>query len=104
MKEYECKKVTGDNFDFPGYCYYFINKLLEYSKCIVRPDDKLDITLITPYHPFCYEGLEVVAKTLERKGFSTRIPTFHRMKKGGKDMFHYGFTLKKHVNCDDLPF
>jgi hypothetical protein len=42
---------------------------------------------------------------MERKGISTRIPAFKREKREGKDdMLHYKFTLRKLVNCDDLPF
>jgi hypothetical protein len=42
---------------------------------------------------------------MERKVISTRIPAFKREKIEGKDdILHYKFTLKKAVNCDDLPF
>ncbi len=105
MDEYEYKKVTKNDVDFPAYCYFFIKRLVEYGKCVVRPDDKLELEITTSDHPYCYDAFELVVKTMERKGISTRIPAFKREKREGKeDILHYKFTLRKLVDCNDLPF
>jgi hypothetical protein len=105
MTEFEYKKTTKNDVDFPAYCYFFIKRLIEYGKYVVRPDDKLDIEITTTNHPYCYDAFELVVRTMERKGISTRIPAFRREKVEGKDdILHYKFTLKKFVKHDDLPF
>lgn len=105
MNETGYKKITKDDVNFPAYCYFFLKRLISYGKCVVRPDEKLDIEIMTPDHPYCYEAFELIVRTMERKGISTRIPAFKREKREGReDMLHYKFTLKKLVNCDDLPF
>ncbi len=105
MAEFEYKKITKNDVDYPAYCYFFIKKLVEYGKCVVKPDDKLEVTISTPNYPYCYDAFELVVRTMERKGISTRIPAFKREKREGKkDMLHYKFTLKKLLNYNDLPF
>ena len=110
MNEFEYKKTTKNDVDFPGYCFFFIKRLLALSKAgITKDDDKLTIEIDTSEHPYCYDAFELVVKTLERKGYSTRIPAFKREKIEGKDdILHYKFTVGKlkvaTTNCDDLPF
>ena len=107
-EEYRYKKKTKDDVDYPAYCYFFISSLLRWAKnSVVRDDDKITIEIKTNdgKHPYCYDAFELVVKTLERKGYSTRIPAFKRdVIEGGHDILHYKFTIRKLVNCDDVPF
>lgn len=108
MDDYTCKKISKDNINFPAYCYFFIKRLLTIAQnALGRDDDKVTIEINTNDgdHPYCYEAFELVVKTLERKGYSTRIPAFKRdIVEGGVDKLHYKFTIRKLVNYDDLPF
>ena len=108
MDEYSYKKNIKDDVNYPAYCYFFISRLLRWvQNSVVRDDDKLTIEIKTneSEHPYCYDAFELVVKTLERKGFSTKIPAFRREAvEGGHDILHYKFTIRKLVNYDDLPF
>jgi hypothetical protein len=107
MSEYEYKKTTKYDINFPEYCYFFLKRLLTLSNnALAKVDDKLNIEISTSNHPYCYDAFELVVKTMERKGFSTRIPSFKREKIEGKDdVLHYGFTVRKlPKDYDDLPF
>ena len=106
-EKYEYKKITKDDINFPEYCLFFIKRLLRYAtNGLGREDDKLTIEISTSNHPYCYDAFELVVKTMERKGYSTRIPAFKREKIEGKDdILHYKFTIKRlEKEYDDLPF
>ena len=107
-EEYRYKKKIKDDVDYPAYCYFFISSLLRWAQnSVVKDDDKITIEIKTNdgKHPYCYDAFELVVKTLERKGYSTRIPSFKRyVVEGGHDILYYRFTIGKLVNCDDLPF
>ena len=100
------KKTTKYDIDFPGYCLFFIKRLLRLLKNGLGTSDKITIDISTTKHPYCYDAFELVIKTLERKGYSTRIPSFIREKREGKeDVLHYSFVIRKlKKNYDDLPF
>ena len=105
MEGFEYKKTTKYDVDFPAYCYFFIEKLMKYERCVIKPDDRLEIKISTSKYPYCYDAFVMVVKTMQRRGYATMIPGFSRQKIEGKDdMLHYKFTLKKLVNKDDLPF
>jgi hypothetical protein len=106
MEGFEYKKITKVDVDFPAYCYFFIKKLDKYGKCIAKPGEKLDIEISTSNYPYCYEAFELIVRTMERKGISTRIPAFKREKREGKDdVLHYRFTIRRMADeYDDLPF
>ena len=105
MEGFEYKKTSKYDVDFPAYCLFFIKKLMAYEKCVVRPDEKLEIEITTSDYPYCYDAFELVVKTMERRGISTRIPSFKREKVEGKnDILRYKFVMRKLINTDDLPF
>jgi hypothetical protein len=102
MEKFEYKKTTKYDIDFPAYCYFFLEKLIQSSNCLVKPYDKLDVEIKTTTHEYCYDAFELIARTMKRKGILTRIPTFVR----NKDTLCYKFKLEKMINVeyDDLPF
>ena len=78
-----------------------------YTTVIGGVNDKIDLEITTnnSEHPYCYEAFDLIVRTLERKGISTRIPSFKREKVEGKDdILRYKFTLRKIPKYDDLPF
>jgi len=78
---------------------------MAYEKCVVRPDEKLEIEITTSDYPYCYDAFEIVVKTMERRGISTKIPSFKREKVEGKnDILRYKFVMRKLINTNDLPF
>ena len=105
--EYVYKKTTRDDVDFPRYCYFFIKELMESIEDneIVDPGDELEVSLETSQYPYCYDALELVVRTFERKGFHTRIPTFKvNTEEDNTKVYVYKWELKKVNPCDDLPF
>ena len=105
MEGFEYKKTSKYDVDFPAYCLFFIKKLMAYEKCVVRPDEKLEIEITTSDYPYCYDAFEIVVKTMERRGISTKIPSFKREKVEGKnDILRYKFVMRKLINTNDLPF
>ena len=107
MAEYEFKKITKIDVDFPAYCLFFLKRLIRYVPAIGGVDDKLELEITTndKDHPYCYDAFELIVKTLERKGVMTRIPAFKREKVEGRDdILHYKFTLRRTPRYDDLPF
>ena len=104
----EYKKITKNDINFPEYCLFFIKRLL-YNIKEANMDYETTMQLIITTdesYPYCYEAFELIVKTLERKGYTTRIPSFKRIKTDGfPDKFEYKWSLKKKkVNFDDLPF
>ena len=107
MDNFEYKKTTKYDVNFPDYCLFFLKRLLRYTKNgLINGNENLTVEISTTTHPYCYDAFELVVRTLERKGYSTRIPAFKREKRDGKeDVLHYKFTIKKlAMNKDDLPF
>jgi len=102
----EYKKITKEDIDFPNYCFFFIKEIIESLEeyDITNPGDELSLELETSEHPYCYEAFELIVRTFERKGFSTRIPTFHLVKKDGVKTYTYNWKFTKLPNANDLPF
>ena len=102
----EYKKITKCDVDFPAYCLFFIKRILaNIDESNMDEDTTMTLIITTPDHPYCYDALELVMRTLDRKGYNTRLPGFKRDKAEGKpDMFTYRWTIKKAKKCDDLPF
>lgn len=100
------KKTTKEDIDFPRYCHFFIKEIFESleENEIENPGDELELVLETSRYPYCYEAFELVVRTLERKGFESRIPTFHLEKQDGEKTYIYKWNIKKLPNMDDLPF
>jgi len=102
----EYKKITKDDVNFPAYCLFFIKRLLaNIQEAELDEGTTLTLRIDTSEHPYCYDAFELVVRTLERKGYTTRIPGFKREKTVGKpDVFQYKWTIKKTKKLDDLPF
>ena len=106
----EYKKITKDDVNFPAYCLFFIKRILANIK-EAELDDETTLTLQidTAEFPYCYDAIELIVRTIIRKGYYTRIPGYKRLKKeGDPDVFQYKWTIrklkKKDISCDDLPF
>lgn len=96
------------DINFPEYCLFFIKKLLDnIEEAELDFDTTLNVAINTTEdeHPYCCEAFDLVVKTLERKGYRTRIPSFLRERGFSEsDKLRYKFTIKKERNYDDLPF
>ena len=102
----EYKKITKVDINFPKYCHFFISEIIDSLERndISNPGDELDLEIETSEHPYCYEAFELIVRTFERKGYDSRIPTFHMEKKDGQKVYTYKWTFKKLANVNDLPF
>ena len=102
----EYKKITKEDVDFPRYCYFFIKEIIESldEYDIKDPGDELDLELETSQYPYCYEAFDLVMRTFERKGYESKIPTFHMVKKDGLKTYIYKWKFKKLPDVEDLPF
>lgn len=98
-------KVTKNNIDFPKYCYYFISEIIDSleENEIENPGDELSLEIETPQHPYCYDAMELIVRTLQRKGYSTRIPNFSMKIIDGVKNYIYTWKIIKTSN-DGLPF
>jgi len=95
MKEY--KKTTKEDIDFPRYCHFFIKEILESleENDVNCKGDELELILETPNHPYCYDAFELVVRTLGRKGFESKIPTFHLKTENGEKVYVYKWVITK---------
>ena len=104
----EYKLITKDDINFPEYCFFFISRLLkELNEKQLEVGDMISIPISTlpELHPYCYDGVELVCRTLLRKGYETMIPTFRKeTQDDGNTIVKYNWKVKRVINVNDLPF
>ena len=106
------EKQTKEIIDFPEYNLCFlgiiINKLETYglidgkpSKTGVEPPSILVIPIVSRLYRYCYDGIELIKKTLQRRGFNCEMSKYKVVKiptadgTGEQDGFSYEFKLTK---------
>ena len=95
--------MTNEDIYFPDYCLFFINEIMEslVENDITDPGDELDLELETHNYPYHYDGLNLVIKTLRKKGYTMSIPSY---KRGTDNKMTYNIVVIKNGEFDDLPF
>ena len=106
------EKQTKDTVDFPAYNLCFLgiilNKLETYglidnkpSKIGVEPPSVLVIPVISRMYSYCFDGIELIKKTLNRRGFNCEMSKYKVVKvpsvsgDGEQDGYSYEFKLTK---------
>ena len=106
------EKETKDKVDFPAYNLCFLNvilnKLESYglidgkpSKTGAEPPSVLIIPVISRLYRYCFDGIELITKTLNRRGFDCTLSKYKVVKvqtkdgSGEQDGYSYEFKLSK---------
>jgi len=106
------EKQTKDKVDFPAYNLCFlnviINKLETYgmlsgkpSKIGVEPPSVLVIPIVSRAYSYCFDGIELIKKTLSRRGFTCEMSKYKVVKvptkdgEGEQNGYSYEFKLTK---------
>jgi hypothetical protein len=106
------EKQTKEMVDFPAYNLCFLNvifdKLETYglidgkpSKTGAEPPSILVIPVISRMYSYCHEGVELIKKTLKRRGFDCEVSKYKIVKlpnkngEGEQDGYSYEFKLSK---------
>lgn len=102
-------KTVKSREAFIEYTKYFITELLDSIKDNnLKEGEELDVRFETYSLPYYYEGIVLVDKTIEAKGYMTRLPTYHTdLDEDGNVFYRYKWTIKKpkiYDSNDDLPF
>jgi hypothetical protein len=106
------EKQTKDMVDFPAYNLCFLsvilNKLETYglidgkpSKTGAEPPSILVVPVISRLYSYCFDGIELIKKTLSRRGFNCEMTKYKVVKvpvkdgEGEQDGYSYEFKLTK---------
>ena len=93
--------------DLPEYVTAFLcailDKLRESGFLNTNPDKTSDntnnsftIRISTKTKPYCYDGIELIKKTLSRKGINCSLMKYEK-EKGGVFVYEFLFTKKKKI-------
>jgi hypothetical protein len=103
----EYKKTTIADINLPEYCIFFLKKILsDIEKKEMVGGDVTNVFIATPNkeHPYCYEAVDLICRTLKRKNLDVMIPSFKKDEVNGETIVTYKWKVKKLLNVDDLPF
>lgn len=106
------EKQTKDMVDFPAYNLCFLNVILNKlemyglidgkpSSTGAEPPSILVIPVISRMYSYCFDGIELVTKTLKRRGFDCTMSKYKVVKlqakegEGEVDGFSYEFKISK---------
>ena len=102
----EYKKITKKDIDFPNYCFFFIKEIKESLDEYDVNDvgDELTLELTTSKYPYCYDALELVARTFKRLKYSMSTTAYKTSVKDGVKKYTYTWKITKIGEFDNLPF
>jgi hypothetical protein len=117
-KVYE--KQTKDTVNFPEYNLCFLGILVEkletygllgnVPKTGAEAPTVLNVPVISRNYPYCYDAIELIKKTLKRRGVDCEMSSYqvttleNKGKEGGEQKgYSYMFKLKKASNKRDIP-
>ena len=106
------EKQTKDMIDFPAYTLCFLNiamnKLESYglidgkpSTTGIEPPNVLLIPVVSRNFSYCQDGIDLITKTLKRRGFSFEVDNYKVVTleakdgKGEEKGYSYKLKLKK---------
>ena len=102
--------VNGNRKKFVEYCHYFISEIIDsiVNEGVNNHGDMLTVDFDTYSHRYYYEGVALIIRTFEAKGFDIRYPKYKVCKdEDGEEYYHYTWILTKLASYneeDDLPF
>ena len=99
------EKQTKDSVDFPAYNLCFLNAILsklemygliegKKSQIGAEPPSILVIPIISRKFKYCFDGIELIEKTLKRRGFNCSM-TKYKALEGDKEGYSYEFKISK---------
>jgi hypothetical protein len=113
------EKQTKDTVNFPEYNLCFLGILVEKLETyglLGRPKTGaeaptvLNVPIISRSYPYCYDAIELIRKTLKRRGVDCEMSSYQvttlesKSKEGGEQKgYSYMFKLKKASNKRDIP-
>ena len=70
--------VNGNRKKFVEYCHYFISEIIDsiVNEGVNNDGDMLTVDFDTYSHRYYYEGVALIIKTFEAKGFDIRYPKY----------------------------
>lgn len=109
------EQQTKDKVDFPAYNLCFLNVILgkletyglidgKPSQTGAEPPSILVIPIISRLYSYCFDGIELIKKTLKRRGFDCTLAKYKAVKipvkdgVGEQDAYSYEFKLSKIAN------
>ena len=80
-------KHTKDTIDFPSYVSSFPNKLIgkmetygmigdNPNRMFKNPSATITIPLVSRRYPYCFDAIELIKKTIKRRGFNCELPRY----------------------------
>ena len=99
----EYKKTTKDDIDFPNYCLFFAEHIVQSVEThTLIPDEygNLRLEIKTSQHPYCSDAFALISKGLKRHGIFVFTPTYKIVWEYGEKYYIYSFDIL----VDDLPF
>lgn len=117
--EHVYEKQTKDTVNFPEYNLCFLGILVEKletygligkPKTGAEAPTVLNVPVISRNYPYCYDAIELIRKTLKRRGVDCEMSSYqvttleNKGKEGGEQKgYSYMFKLKKASNKRDIP-
>ena len=106
------EKITKDTIDLPAYIICFLGIImdkLEFYGFIDGKQGALDgmppstlvIPIVSKRYQYCYDAIELIEKTLKRRGFNCKMEHYKVIDIDGKDGtktkgYSYEYKLSKH--------
>jgi hypothetical protein len=117
--EHVYEKQTKDTVNFPEYNLCFLGILVEKletygligkPKTGAEAPTVLNVPVISRNYPYCYDAIELIKKTLKRRGVDCEMSSYqvttleNNGKEGGEQKgYSYMFKLKKASSKRDIP-
>jgi len=106
------EKTTKDMIDLPSYVLCFLGIIMDKlefyglidgkpGKLDTSPPSALVVPIVSKKYRYCYDGIELIEKTLNRRGFNCKMEKYKTVvlddkTTGGKvDGYSYEYKLSK---------
>ena len=81
------EKMTKDTIDLPAYTLCFLGVILDKlefygliegkkSKLDTAPPDTIIMPITSRLYPYCYDGVNLIEKTVNRRGFTCKMDKY----------------------------
>ena len=81
------EKMANNTIDLPAYTLCFLGVILDKlefygliegkkSKSETAPPDTIILPITSRFYPYCYDGISLIEKTINRRGFSCKMDKY----------------------------